>query len=164
MTVRTHCDFIVLFSTRKPGCQQHELISHSVPLPGHWANCSCLILIMPCTWLGSNKYQFIKSLFWLDQVSNPRRSDSPISQNGRQTLYSFDHPVWSDGLVGCLGSGGQINTAHVEGWKFEFQWVKLMTYKMVSCCFIAWRLVLLGKGMDRLIPCQNFVTEWDIGT
>ena len=44
----------------------------------------------------------LKSLVWLDRVSNPRvpdsnprPSDSLISQNGRRALYSFDHPIWS---------------------------------------------------------------------
>ena len=33
---------------------------------------ACLILIISSTWLGSDKYQFDKSLVWLDQGSNPR--------------------------------------------------------------------------------------------
>ena len=44
----------------------------------------------------------LNSLVWLDQVSNPRplesnprSSDSLISQNGRRALYSFGHPDWS---------------------------------------------------------------------
>ena len=32
----------------------------------------CLILIMPITWLGSDKYQLYKSLVWLDWGSKPR--------------------------------------------------------------------------------------------
>ena len=31
----------------------------------------CPILIMPSTWLGSDKYQFYKSLIWLDHGFNP---------------------------------------------------------------------------------------------
>ena len=37
----------------------------------------------------------LKSVVWLDLVSNLQGSDSPISQNGRWTLYSFNDPVRS---------------------------------------------------------------------
>ena len=56
----------------------------------------CPTLIMPTARLGSDTYKFVKSLVWLDQAldSNPRSSDSLISQNWRRALYSFGHPDW----------------------------------------------------------------------
>ena len=42
------------FPTWKPGCQHHQLISHSVTLSWQWTS-PCPTLIMPSTWLGSNK-------------------------------------------------------------------------------------------------------------
>ena len=53
------------------------------------------ILILLNAWLWSNRYTFLSHQFWLNQGSNAQGSDSPISQNGRQTLYSFGHPMWS---------------------------------------------------------------------
>ena len=45
------------------------------PTPSHYPNTEptspCHILIMPSSWLGSDKYQFDKSLVWLDHGSNP---------------------------------------------------------------------------------------------
>ena len=35
---------------------------------------SCSILIIQSIWLGRDKYQFVKSLVWLDPGSNPRSS------------------------------------------------------------------------------------------
>ena len=59
VTVRIHDDFIVLphWETRPPAPWP------DITLSCHWANS---ILIMPSTWLGSDKYQFDKSLIWLD--------------------------------------------------------------------------------------------------
>ena len=37
VTVHTHGDFMMLHS-EKPGCQHHDLISHSVTLSWNWAN------------------------------------------------------------------------------------------------------------------------------
>ena len=45
----------------------------------------CAILIIPSTWLSSGKYQFDKSLAWLDQGSNPHL---PYP---RPVLYPFGH-------------------------------------------------------------------------
>ena len=42
------------------------------------SSCTILLVLMPSTWLGSDKYKFFKSLIWLDQGSNPR---SPGSTN-----------------------------------------------------------------------------------
>ena len=57
----------------------------------------------------TQQVSIIKSLVSLDRVlkmwspdSNTRPSDSLISQNGRQTLYSFGHPNRVGGV--CMGS------------------------------------------------------------
>ena len=68
---------------------------HQSHYPNTEPNSPCPILIIPSTWLGSDKYQFYKSLVWLNQDSNPRGLNLPISQNGRWTLYSFGHFVWA---------------------------------------------------------------------
>ena len=54
-------------STMTGWCRQH----HSVTLSRLGANHPCPILIMSSTWLGSNMYQFDKSLVWLDRGLNP---------------------------------------------------------------------------------------------
>ena len=56
----------------------------------------CPILITLRTYLARNRsVSILKSVFWHDQGSNPWGLDFPISQNGRRTLYSFAHSVWS---------------------------------------------------------------------
>ena len=40
--------------------------------------------------------------------------------------------------------------------------VKPMTLKNDTCCFLARRLALLGKGKDWLAHCQDNVTELNI--
>ena len=53
----------------------------------------CPILIMPSARLGSEKIWILKSLLvWLDQHSNPRPTDSPISQDGRRALLLIRLP------------------------------------------------------------------------
>ena len=62
----------------------------------------CRILIMQKHLTRKWQVSILKSLVWLDQVSKPltlnlnlRSSYSPISQNGRWALYSFNHSNWS---------------------------------------------------------------------
>ena len=40
--------------------------------------------------------------------------------------------------------------------------VKLITFKIDTCCFLARHSALIGYGKDFLAQCQNNVTEWDI--
>ena len=49
----------------------------------------CFILIMPSTRLGSDKYTFLSHWFWVAWVWTQE------IQNGRKTLNSFGHLVWS---------------------------------------------------------------------
>ena len=39
-----------------------------------------------------------------------------------------------------------------------------MTYKIDTCHYLAWRLALIGWGMDWLGQDQDNVTEWEIGS
>ena len=41
-------------------------------------------------------------------------------------------------------------------------WVKLMTYQIDTCRFLAWWSALIGYGKDWLAQCQDNVIEWDI--
>ena len=50
----------------------HDLISHWSYYPNTEPTSPCSILIIARTWLGSGKYQFCKSLVWLNEGSNPR--------------------------------------------------------------------------------------------
>ena len=59
-------------------------------LSRHWANQS---LPYPNN-ARKRQVSILKSLAWFDGVSNPRCSDSLISQNGRRKLYSLGHCVW----------------------------------------------------------------------
>ena len=45
---------------------------------------------------------------------------------------------------------------------FNLSQVKPMTYKIDTCHFLAWCLVLIGWGKDWLAQYQKNVTEWDI--
>ena len=84
-----------LYSTTS-GHQHHNLLSHSVILSWHWAN--------QCPNNAEHQdrerqVSILKSLIWLNQVSNPQSpdsnlwsSDSPISHKGRRALYSFALP------------------------------------------------------------------------
>ena len=54
---------------------------------------ACPILITLSTWLGSDKYQFSKSLGLLDQGSNPR---SP-THDARTLMIQPQHPVFKQG-------------------------------------------------------------------
>ena len=60
-----------MVTTGRPGCQHHDLISHSFPLFWHWANQSLPYAnnteSMARKWQLSN----FKLLVWLDQSSNP---------------------------------------------------------------------------------------------
>ena len=49
-----------------------------------------------------------------------------------------------------------------EIWSWIPDRVKQMTYKIDTCCFLAWCSVLIGEGKDSLVYCQDNVTEWDI--
>ena len=56
---------------RKPGHQQHDLISHSVTYyPDTVITSPCPILLMPSARLSSDKDKLCKSLVWFDLVSN----------------------------------------------------------------------------------------------
>ena len=53
----------------------------------------CSILIMPNTWLGSDKYQFYKSFHWLDQGLNtqsPTREDNALPIRPRRPVLTPD--------------------------------------------------------------------------
>ena len=41
--------------------------------------------------------------------------------------------------------------------------VKLMTYEIDTCRYLAWHLALIGYDKDWLAQNQDNVTEWDIG-
>ena len=88
VTARTHDDFIILphWKTRPPApwpdiTRDHIIPTLSQPIP-------CPILIMPSAWVGSDNCKYLSH--WFD----PRDSDSLISQNGSQILYSLCHPDW----------------------------------------------------------------------
>ena len=94
VTVHTHGDFIVLphWNTR-PVAPWSAIPLSCIILILSQSNRICPILIMLSARLGSDKYQFeghwfdstrVRKLWGLD--SNPRPSDSPIFQNGRQAL------------------------------------------------------------------------------
>ena len=55
----------------------------------------CPILIMLSAWIGSDKYQFLSHLDWLDQGSNPWGPNPQISQNATHrhiTQHMHTHP------------------------------------------------------------------------
>ena len=83
----------------------HHLLSHSVTLSWHRANQS-LPYPNNAKCRLRQLVSILKSLVWLDQVSNlrardsnPGPSDSPISQNEKRALCSFGHPDWSQTAV-----------------------------------------------------------------
>ena len=65
VTVHTHGNFIVLLHWEIRSLAPWLDISQ--PLSWHWAEQPCPIQLMPSTWLGSYKFQFDKSLVWLDR-------------------------------------------------------------------------------------------------
>ena len=94
-----------LYSSSSLGHQphwHHDLLSHSVALFWHWSHQS---LPYP----NNAEHQARESqvsLVWLDQCLKPWGpdlnlwpSDSPISQNGWHTLFSFGHPDWLVKLI-----------------------------------------------------------------
>ena len=85
MTVCTHGNFIVL-----PNWQIRLLAPWpDIPLTNSEWTSPCPILLMPSAWLGSDKYQFYKSLIWLDRESNSR---SPTHTWGRRSTDSVTAP------------------------------------------------------------------------
>ena len=94
--------------TERPGCEHHYLIFHSVTLSWHWANQS-----LPCHnnlkhLARKRQVSILKSFVLHDKGSNPPTKSeypnllkrligsTPTSYlNGRQTLNSFGHPIWS---------------------------------------------------------------------
>ena len=92
------CDSVIswqLYSAAppKPGCQHHNLISHSLTLSWHWANQSWLYPTNDVCLARKWQVSILKSLVWFDPGLNPQGLDSPISQNGGWALYSFGHSV-----------------------------------------------------------------------
>ena len=114
VTECTHGDFIVL-----PYWYTRPLTPWpTIPLSRIILRLSQPVLIMPSAKRGSDKYQF-KS-HWFDSTrvrklrgldSNLRPSDSPISQNSRQMLYSFGHPNWLIITKYCLRIYRRSSTA-----------------------------------------------------
>ena len=83
-----------LYSAAPLGDQATSTMTSSwYPLRSYYPNIEetspCPILIMPSAWLGSDKYQYFKSLVWLDQGLNLWGLNPPISQTRRRMLYSF---------------------------------------------------------------------------
>ena len=84
----THGNFIAHWETRRLAPWPDIPLSSS----WHWANQSSFYPKHAERIARKWQVSIFKSSVWLDQVSKPK---SPISLNGRRTLYSFDHPVWS---------------------------------------------------------------------
>ena len=107
VTVHTHGDFIVLLHwyTRPAAIPlNHIILTLSQPYPNN------------AEWQATvQQLSILKSLAWLGQgskprgaISNPRPSDSSISQNGRRTPYVFGHPDWFK----CVTYGSFIVLIH----------------------------------------------------
>ena len=121
------------------------LISHSVILYWHWINqpmpysnnAECLAR--------KRQVSILKSLIWLDHGSNQLGSDSPISQNGRQMFYSFDHLIWtvnscdhytSIALIECqfcLSDSSESMHRQAEYDKLSTGQVTILSWKHVFC-------------------------------
>ena len=71
VTVHTHDDFIVLPQLRNQ-MKRYPTQSH---YPDTELTSPCPILLMPTTKLGSDKYQFYKSLVWLDYEPKSQTRD-----------------------------------------------------------------------------------------
>ena len=103
-----------LYSAASP-C--HSTQSH---YPDNEPTSPCIILMVPSTWLGSNKYQFLSH--WFDLTSIHAAMDRQglnrlISKNDRQMLYSFGHPVWSQ-IIWVIATGA------LESWPFFIKWLE----------------------------------------
>ena len=120
-------DLIVLphWDTRSPA---PYLISHTVTLSWHWANQSFPYPNSTEHLARKRQVSFLKSLGWLDQVFNPWDSDSPISQNGKRTLYSFGHVIWSWDTNKPYAS----TSCHICRWMLNSQHSDLLGIKRSS--------------------------------
>ena len=90
----------------------------------------CPILIMPNTWLGSDKYTLFKSLIWLDRELNsysPTRETKalsirpprPVAPSKRRKPHSHIHNI----LPGCLKTlVVMLATDLVLRWMFLKSW------------------------------------------
>ena len=94
---------------------------HSVTLSWHWANWSLPYPnIMPSTWLGSDKYQFYKSLVWLNQSLN-LRGPSPKKGDGCSTHSSIRLEQHSTSFHSFWGfSQTKLNTRCIPSLHHQF--------------------------------------------
>ena len=77
----------------KPDCQHHDMISHSVTLSWYWANQSLPIPISAS--LGSDKYDFYKSLVWFgwDPKPWPSQGESGPFTDSTHIIVTLSQPV-----------------------------------------------------------------------
>ena len=91
-----------LYSGPSLGNQTASTMTHSVTLSWHWANQFLLYPDNGKCLARKQQVSILKSLVWLHPDSNPRGSNSPISQDWRWTVIpsganiyvTYAHNVW----------------------------------------------------------------------
>ena len=157
VTVRTYGDFIMMpHWETAPSASLPNIPTLSKPVLAP-------VLVTLSARLGSGKYQFCKSLIWLDRVfkhptsckGSQRFTDCVIhhvrplvSDILTRGLFSHIHTIWKS--MACdsylqLGAVAESVRLGARLWDIGsslLSWVKPITYKLDNCCFQPWCLTL----------------------